>query len=288
MSSTLNEDQLKRILQGISIPPQPQIMVDLHMEQAMPDPDMDRISNIISQDVSLSAAVLKLVNSAAFNLPKKIASVQQAVMLLGTNSVTNIVNGLAVKSELSDDTIQSLHSFWDTATDVAAICSSLAGQLGFKYQDECYALGLFHNVGIPLMLKRFPGYKEVLQKGYQNVDFNLTDIENQNFKTNHSVVGYYLAKSWGLPKSCCAVIAKHHRIEYLFTHRVAGDSINLTFAAILKMAEHIAGTYKHIGGAQKDYEWEKIGHYALDHLDLTEYDFDGMVEVCHEQGYGLI
>lgn len=287
MSQTLNENQLRRILQGISIPPQPQIMVDLHMEQAMPDPDMARISDIISQDVSLSAAVLKLVNSAAFSLPRKIASVQQAVMLLGTNSVTNIVNSLAVKSELSDDTIQSLHSFWDTATDVAAISSSLASQLNFKYQDECYALGLFHNAGIPLMLKRFQGYKEVLIKGYQDPGFQLTDFENLAFKTNHSVVGYYLAKSWGLPKSCCAVIAKHHRIDFLFKHRVAGDSINLTFASILKMAEHIAAVHKHIGNVDKDYEWEKIGHYVLDHLELTEYDFEGLMENCHEQGLGL-
>ncbi|TYL48688.1 HDOD domain-containing protein [Marinomonas sp. IMCC 4694] len=288
MSSTLNENQLKRILQGISIPPQPQILVDLHMEQAMPDPDMARISDIISHDVSLSAAVLKLVNSAFFNLPKKITSIQQAVVLLGPASVTNIVNGLAVKSELSDDTIQSLHSFWDTATDIAAICSSLAVQLNVKYRDECYALGLFHNAGIPLMMKRFNGYQEILNQGYNNPDFCLTDMENQIFKTNHSVVGYFLAISWGLPKSCCDVIARHHRIDYMFTHRVPGDTIPLTLAAILKLAEHIASTYRHIGNATEDHEWQKISHCIMDHLELSEYDLDGLIEVCHEQGLGVL
>ncbi|MFT2098226.1 HDOD domain-containing protein [Marinomonas sp. 2405UD66-6] len=71
MTNLLNESELKHILQGISIPPQPQILVDLQMEQAMPDPDMGFISSAISQDVSLSAAVLKFVNSAHFNLEKK-------------------------------------------------------------------------------------------------------------------------------------------------------------------------------------------------------------------------
>ncbi|NVK73966.1 histidine kinase [Marinomonas sp. CT5] len=288
MSSTLNENQLKLILQGISIPPQPQIMVDLHMEQAMPDPDMTRIAEIISQDVSLSAAVLKLVNSSFFSFARKITSIQQAVILLGPNSVTNIVNGLAVKGELSDEGIKSLHSFWDTATDIAAISSSLANQLNFKYQDECYSLGLFHNAGIPLMLKRFEGYQEILEKGYQDPNFSLTNLENEAYKTNHSVVGYYLAKSWGLPKSCRDVIAKHHRIDHLFNHRIPGDKIYLTFASILKMAEHIASTYKHIGRADEDYEWQKIGHYVLDHLELSEYDFEGMIEICHEQGLGTI
>ncbi|AEF53676.1 HDOD domain-containing protein [Marinomonas posidonica] len=287
MKSSVNESQLGRILRGISIPPQPQVMVDLHMEQAMPYPDMERIANIIAQDVSISAAVLKLVNSNVFGLDQKIASIQQAVVLLGTDSVTNLVNGLAVKSELSDDTIQSLHSFWDTATDVAAISSSLANQLNFKYQDECYALGLFHNAGMPLMMKRFENYQKVIEKAYQSIEFALTDVENKTFKTNHSVIGYYLAKSWGLSKSCCMVIAEHHRVDILFRNRLPDNQLHLSFAAILKMAEHIASAYQHIGGANEDHEWNSIKHHALDHFELTEYDFDGLVEVCHEQGLGL-
>jgi HD-like signal output (HDOD) protein len=77
MSTGLNDEQLKRVLQGISIPPQPQVMVDLHMEQAMPEPDMSRIAQIISQDVGLSAAVLKFVNSAYYGLPRKISSIRE-------------------------------------------------------------------------------------------------------------------------------------------------------------------------------------------------------------------
>ena len=287
MSSDLNTDQLKRVLQGITIPPQPQVMVDLHMEQAMPEPDMERIAQIISQDVGLSAAMLKFVNSAFFGLQRKITSIKQAVMMLGINSVANIINALAVKSELSDDSIASLHSFWDNAMDVAAVCSSIAKQIGFKYQDECYALGLFHNAGIPLMMQRFKGYQPILEEGYSDPDFQLTNLENKHFKTNHSVIGYYLAKSWGLPKTCSHVIAHQHRLEKLFGERIAGDTKTLTFASILKMAEHICSTYKLVGNAQFDHEWEKVGHYCLEHLELTQYDFEGIVEVCHEQGVGV-
>ena len=286
MSTGLNAEQLKRVLQGISIPPQPQVMVDLHMEQAMPEPDMSRIAQIISQDVGLSAAVLKFVNSAYYGLPRKISSIQQAVMMLGINSISNIVNGLAVKSELSDGAIEELHNFWDNAMDVASVCSSIANQIGFKYQDECYALGLFHNAGVPLMMSRFDDYKNVLEQGYQTFNFELTDLENKAFRTNHSVVGYYLAKSWALPKACCYVIAHHHRAQKLFNERIAGDSKYLTFMSILKMAEHISATYKFLGKAPEDYEWQLIGHHALEHLELTEYDFEGIIDTCREQGIG--
>jgi HD-like signal output (HDOD) protein len=44
-------------LQGISVPPQPQIMVDLQMEQVMPNPDLKSIAKLISQDPGLSGGV---------------------------------------------------------------------------------------------------------------------------------------------------------------------------------------------------------------------------------------
>lgn len=287
MSSTLNENELKQILQGISIPPQPQIMVDLQMEQVMPDPDMAHIASSISQDVSLSAAVLKFVNSSQEDPAQHTTSIQQAVMTLGTESLANILNSLAVKSELSDDVIKSLHSFWDTSSEIATLCANLSSQLEFDFADEAYALGLFHNAGIPLMLKRFDGYQSVLSEGYQDPEFRLTDAENEAFKTNHSVLGYYLAKSWGLPKDFCTIIAEHHRIERLFKNSAANTSL-LTFASILKLAEHISSTHKHLGQTAEDYEWESISHHVLDHLDLTEYDLEGIIETCREQGLGAL
>ena len=63
MGTELTDDQIKHILQGIKIPPQPQILVDLQMEQVMPDPDLRQIARLISQDVGLSGTMLKFVNS---------------------------------------------------------------------------------------------------------------------------------------------------------------------------------------------------------------------------------
>jgi len=57
MATSLSEEQIRHILQGIKIPPQPQILVDLQMEQAMPDPDLKQIARLVSQDVGLSGTM---------------------------------------------------------------------------------------------------------------------------------------------------------------------------------------------------------------------------------------
>ena len=68
MTKALNEEQISKILRGITVPPQPQIIVDIHMEQAMPNPDIDRIAKLISQDVGLAGTILKVVNSELLGL----------------------------------------------------------------------------------------------------------------------------------------------------------------------------------------------------------------------------
>ena len=113
MARALNEEQIQRILQGIRIPPQPQILVDLQMEQVMPEPDISRIARLIQQDVGLSGTILKVVNSPFYGLKNRITSILQAVNLIGIDIVVNIVNGLSIKSQMSDETIVSMNRFSD-------------------------------------------------------------------------------------------------------------------------------------------------------------------------------
>ena len=152
MPPELSSEQISLALQGISVPPQPQIMVDLQMEQYMPDPDLEVIAGLIAQDPGLSGALLKIVNSPYYGLSNKIASIRRAVTVLGSRTVINLINAQSIKGEMTDDTIVTLNRFWDTAQDVAMTSLTLAKRTGTQALDEAYALGLFHDCGIPLML----------------------------------------------------------------------------------------------------------------------------------------
>ena len=124
MAEALTLEQIENVLHGIKIPPQPQILVDLQIEQIMPDPDLDQIAALIRRDVGLTGTMLKVVNSPFYGLTNKITSVSQAVSLIGLDSVINIINGVSIKSEMSDETITSMNRFWDTANDIAMIATN--------------------------------------------------------------------------------------------------------------------------------------------------------------------
>lgn len=288
MTHELSAEQIQQVLQGISVPPQPQIMVDLQMEQFLPNPDLKTIAKLISQDPGLSGALLKIVNSPYFGLSNRIASIQQAVNLLGCNSVINLINAQSIKGELTDEAIVTLNRFWDTAQDVAMTCLTLAKRIGYKSPDEAYTLGLFHNCGIPLMVKRFPNYMTVLEEAYYSAghERRVVDTENRLLNTNHAVVGYFTAKSWNLPLHLCEAIANHHNALSLFEDDTGRDAPLKTLMAILKMAEHICATYRVLGNQECDHEWESIQTLVLEYVGLSEYDFENLRESIRELGPG--
>lgn len=283
----LTAEQIKNILQGIKIPPQPQILVDLQMEQVMPDPDMRQIARLISQDVGLSGTMLKFVNSRFFGLTNKITSIEQAVSLLGLNSIINILNGLSIKGEMTDEAIVNMTRFWDTANDIAMVSATVAKQIGYHSPDAAYSLGLFHNAGIPLMLSRFPNYNEITQQAYATPYERIIDTENRVFNTNHAVVGYYTAKSWNLPRAICEVIAEHHNATSIFANKESKNNDKKTLLAILKIAEHICGNYRVLGQQTVDHEWEEAESDILEHVGLTTIDIDDMKENFGELGVAV-
>jgi HD-like signal output (HDOD) protein len=286
MQDELSEEQIKSILHGITIPPQPQVMVDLQIEQLQPDRDIGRISQLISQDVGLSGSILKTVNSPFFKLSNTITSIEQAVSLLGVNTVVNLVNAHSIRGALTDDDIINFGRFWDNAMEIAQASAMIAKQIGYPNADEAYSLGLFHNAGIPLLMSRNENYLEVIEESYKQADKQrITETENQLISTNHAVVGYYVSKSWRLPRYLCQAIHEHHNT----TKTLADDhspSTKKTLLSILKMAEHCCSTYKILGNQEIDHEWEDIGQNVLLYVGLSEYEFANLKDQVRELGLG--
>ena len=277
MIQVIAEDIAQQLLKGVTIPPQPQIMVDLHMEMAAADVCMETVVDIISKDVGISGCVLKIVNSPFFKRRNHITSIKQALSLLGIRNIANIVNSLSIRDSFSDANIIEMTRFWDNAMDVAMTCAAISRSIGIATPDEAYTLGLFHNVGIPLLVNKFDHhYKQVLEAAYGQAERRVTDIENAKIDTNHAVVGYYVARAWKLPVYLSEVVADHHKAEDIFSEKIYCDKPKMNLLAILKLAETICKTYKTLGNAPIDYEFERIKHDVLLYVGLSDYEFEDL------------
>lgn len=287
----LTQENIEKVLRGITIPSPPQIIADLQMEMAMPDPDLNEMASMISKDPGLAGGVLKTLNSPLYG-NRDISSISKAVMMLGMTTIANIVNTLYLRDYqtqaegISDDIFQAMIHFWDSATDVAIASQIVARRLRSGDPEMAYMLGLFHNVGIPLLMQRFTDYPQVLKQSYLLENNRIIDIENERYDTNHAVISFYTAKSWKLPTILCRVISIHHNVVDVFSSNDKTNPEEKTFLAILKIAEHLAGLSRTIGDNGIDEEWDKVSENILEYVGLSQFDYEDLAAYASEQGIG--
>ena len=266
------------ILEDISIPPAPAIIQQLQEQLQKEEQVLMDIANIIAQDMGISSLVLRTVNSSYFGLKVKIRSIQHAASLLGIRNTVNIVNGLVLRRTFEEMDGPNPPNFWESPSNIAMVSANIAQSISRVPSDEAYMLGLFHNSGHALMMQRFSDYRTFYNENANLEGTIITHLENERYQTDHAVLGYYLARSWGLDPKIAELIGAHHSVhEVLASDETTREGILL---AILKMAEHID---KQFWGQVIDHEWEQIKDVVLGYVGISEPDFIDLQEDMQDQ-----
>ena len=106
-----------------------------------PEVSFDELDRLISQDVTLSFKLLRVINSAAYALPRKIESMKQAVTILGIKNIRNWISMISFSGV--DDKPSEL---FRSSMIRAKMCENLALALGVRDSDSCFTIGLFSNL----------------------------------------------------------------------------------------------------------------------------------------------
>lgn len=213
MLKEIDPIQADALLKSMVIPPRPVVLLKLEQAQMQEEPDFSHVAQLISSDLTLSAAVLKTVNSPFFSLNNRVSSVYQALQLLGLRNLGNIVRGVLLRHTLSPDGESKMERFWINSLRVALVSAKLAEHIRGIASDEAYTYGLFQDCGMPLMQARFANYRTTLDKCEGLALDKMIAVEDQYHQTNHSVVGYLLAKTWYLPEHVSLAILNHQDVS---------------------------------------------------------------------------
>ena len=268
----LSDAMALETLRNISVPPCPEIVVELLGEARREDIDFIKISRLITGDVALAAAVLKSANSPFFALRRKVQSVQQAVAVLGLRNLMKIVYGAVLKQSLGGTGAPALARFWDRSNYNAVVSAYLAGRLPGVSSDDAYTFGLFHDAGIAILMQKFPDYKKTLMQA-NATPLAMTAIEDEHHHTNHVVVGTLLARNWYLPDQVVWAVRYHHVPDIYTTPRRHATPDVCLLVAIRLLSEHIVARFL---GYADDAEWECHKEAALAHLGWFEDDVDDL------------
>ena len=196
-----------RVVEGVRLPPQPKIILAIQQELRKEDPSFPKIADLLSKDAALSAKVLKVVNSPLFSSGQEIDSISRALSRLGLMNFFTIVLMSSLKDALGNDPLAN--RLWEHSEIVAALCREIARKTRVVDPEYAYMAGLFHDAAMPILLKKFDHYEEVMEK-VVSTGGDIQAYEVNRGSTHHAVVSYLLARSWGLPDEVIEAIQFHH------------------------------------------------------------------------------
>ena len=257
----IKEVDADKLLASIIIPPRPTILLSIKQAQDQ-DADLSEIADLIAQDIGLSAAILKTINSAFYGLSYKVTSLTNAVSLLGMKNVALLITGLSLRNI---QTPVNLDMFWNHSAEVASISAFIAQHLGSINKDEAQLFGLFHDCGKVLLTSRFDNYQDTL-KIVHDLDQPLIVLEKQRYMTDHTLAGTLLCKTWCLPERITLATRHHHDITLFLDGSIPNQVFSLV--ALIHLAEYLANQNTHY----MDSEWLRYADVFMECLYITDND----------------
>ncbi|MEB0140269.1 MULTISPECIES: HDOD domain-containing protein [unclassified Undibacterium] len=271
-----NELSVDALIKTIRIPARPSLLLDVQTELASREPDPRRLAAMIANDVAMSASLLKLSNSSLFGLRLKATSVEHAVSLLGMRQCGLLMTGIIARQAIQIERVP-LAQFWDESSKRALAMSHLAQHWRVCSPDLAHTYGLFCDIGIPLLLERFPDYQQTLVLAQQQWESPFTAVEQVRHHTSHTSIGALMARTWALPEDISMAILLHHDYRVL-TDLSTSETVR-TLVALSLLADYAIHLYR----AQEPLaEWEKGGSLACEFLGVGHDDIDDRFEEIHE------
>lgn len=258
-------ESVSDLLKTIAIPSCPAVVAALMEEARKPEVDFAKIIRLITGDLSLAASMMKTANSPIFALRQKVETVQKAATVLGLKNIIGIVNGLALKNALTPKGV-SMERFWERTSFHATVTTRLARRVPGLTQDAAYTFGLFHDCGIPILMQRFPDYKDTLALSNRSAR-PIWEIENERHGTDHVTVGAMLARNWHLPDLIVKAIRFHHNAEFLSEDAIDVSDQVRALAAVSLLADHLIARFLDV---PDEAEWMSHGSTALNYLNFDE------------------
>ena len=196
-----------------SLPPLPDTALKLMEVINDPRSTIDDIVESVKYDQAVTSDVLKLCNSAYYSLSRKVTSLNDAILRLGTVKVLQMVMAVHTNSLLARE--QQGYGlepgvWWKHSVAVALASTLFAERLGQPNSNLAFTAGLLHDIG-KVILNQYVSaeFAEIVRRVSED-RMSFVEAEHQVLGYSHEEVGALIAEAWKLPEAIVRCIRYHH------------------------------------------------------------------------------
>lgn len=171
----------------------------------------------IEVDQGLVARLLRVANSAFYGLQRRVSSVHDAIVVLGTGNIHSLILAASLSDYVKDGMpAKEMHlpTFWKHSIAVATCARALAPRIGCD-GNNAFAAGLLHDIGRLVLARHYPRHMAEVRRYQQHLDCYLWEAEQQVLGIDHAGIGHLVAEQWNFPLGLCAAILGHHDPELI-------------------------------------------------------------------------
>jgi len=213
MQENIAETIIEKI---IDLPTLPKVCAALMEMMENPDTNARDINRLLARDPALASKILKMVNSAYYALPKRIADLNQSIVLLGFKTIKNLILTAVVFKVFKRKTQNNFfdrNKFWKHSIASACLNKIIARKFPSLDSELAYTFGLFHDIGKLIIDEFVPENMVKILENARAKGLSFYESEMELFDINHSQLGYELTKKWQLPDELAYAILLHHDKE---------------------------------------------------------------------------
>ncbi|MBI5323899.1 MAG: HDOD domain-containing protein [Ignavibacteriae bacterium] len=176
--------------------------------------DFRDIARIVEADASLTLKLLKVANSPIYATRTEVSSVQQAIVTLGLNRLTNIVLGISIFSRFlfssQKQAADIIQKFWWHSSCTGMVAKSLTIKLNRFFKENEFIGGLLHDIGKLAMIQyNSQMYRRVIELVETKNKMDV-EAELEVFGLDHIEIGKKIAEHWKLPHELVSIISGHN------------------------------------------------------------------------------
>ena len=240
------------------------------------DLDIRDVARLIETDSSLTLKLLRVANSPLYATRSEISNIQQAIVILGLNRLTNIVLGVSIFSRFllssQKNIAELMEKYWWHSSCTGVVAKAVSEKINKSFKENEFIGGLLHDIGKMAMIQydaaKYLKVIELIDKN-QLVD---DEAEMALYGITHQEVGYQIAKLWKLPEDLTNIIAFH-------SHPDESPHSNLLIATV-RIADLLceiwgAGFYEGLQQVNflEEESWIILSDYTQDSLKLDVEEF---------------
>lgn len=193
-----------------TLPPLPEIVLNIQKTINSSDATVNNISALIKRDPSLTAQVLKVVNSAYYGFRNEVSDIKFAVAYLGIHEIYNMVLSFSVVDTLGVNNSSELEDFW-THSIFTALCAKV---LTKKFEPllepgQVWIGALLHDIGKLVYFKFFPAHFHAILNHAKKRGQLYEEIEKKLPIPSSAYIGTLLCQRWGLPSIVAEACEAH-------------------------------------------------------------------------------